>query len=147
MDQESVFLITGGASRFGKAVAKLLLSEGACLTILDLRSPPDDLRRVPQSRLLYLQVDITTEKDVFNAIHATKLKFGKLNGVINCAEIRMKSPMFNKDSLQPLLSRTIDVNFFGSLNVIRAALPLIKHNKRNSYGEKGIVINTSRQPP
>ncbi|XP_048519248.1 3-hydroxyacyl-CoA dehydrogenase type-2-like [Dendroctonus ponderosae] len=145
----SVFLITGGASGMGRAAAEVLLQEGAHLTILDLQRPLQDANfQFGHDRVLFLQVDVTSEKDVLNAMDATKRKFGKLNGVLNCAAVFSTAPIYDFKTLEPhskqIFMKILDVNLCGTFNVIRLAIGLLAENEPDADGERGIIINTSR---
>ncbi|XP_066143316.1 3-hydroxyacyl-CoA dehydrogenase type-2-like [Euwallacea fornicatus] len=153
MIQGSVFLITGGSSDLGRAIAEILVSKGACLTILDLQAQHHFLDHDYKDKILYLQVDITLGKDVLNALDACKRKFGRLNGVINCAGMSATAGICDLKTLEPhslqLFTKILNVNLGGTFNVIRLAVPLIIENDQSSEGERGVIINASsnRGPP
>lgn len=44
---------------------------------------------------------MTSEKDVLNAVDATRRKFGKLNGVLNCAAVFSTAPVYDFNTLEP----------------------------------------------
>ncbi|XP_066255160.1 ipsdienol dehydrogenase-like [Euwallacea similis] len=147
MIQDSVFLITGGSSELGKAIAEILLSKGACITILDLQTQYYFFGHDYKDKILYLQVDITVGKDVLNALDACKRKFGRLNGVINCAGMCATAGICDLKTMEPhslqLFTKILNVNLGGTFNVIRLAVPLIMENDLNSEGERGVIINAS----
>lgn len=148
MIKDSVYLVTGGASGLGKGVSEKLLAEGANVVIIDLQSPPEnDKLRSYGDRVLLLQVDITSEKEIGNALDVIKRKFEKLNGVINCADICQYQPLYDFEKREPHslqeFTTIITVNLIGTFNVIRLAIPLLIENKPDENGERGIIITTS----
>ncbi|XP_050306844.1 ipsdienol dehydrogenase-like [Anthonomus grandis grandis] len=141
MIKDSVFLITGGSSGIGNSISKFLLTEGAYLTILDLRPLADSCILNNKERVLFMLVDVTSAKDTSNALEMTERKFGKLNGVINCAQVKCANPVFNVvsnevHSLQEFI-KILDINLLGTFNVIRLSIPLL------AKSSDGIIINTS----
>lgn len=97
------------------------------------------------SNLNLLQV--TSEKDIQDALEATKQKFGKLDNVINCAGIGVAFKVYNfkKDVPHTLedFTKVINVNLIGTFNVTRLAIGLIGKNEPNPHGQRGVVINTA----
>ncbi|KAF7275329.1 hypothetical protein GWI33_011860 [Rhynchophorus ferrugineus] len=76
MIKDSVFLISGGLSGLGRGAAERLLKEGASVSICDLKfAHNDDKLRSFQDKVLFFQVDVTSEKEIRNAIDLTKRKF------------------------------------------------------------------------
>lgn len=73
--QGSVFLVTGGASGLGRAAAKVLLAEGAHLTILDLQRPLEEANfEIGQDRVLFLQVDVSAQSADLAAVEPASFR-------------------------------------------------------------------------
>jgi NAD(P)-dependent dehydrogenase (short-subunit alcohol dehydrogenase family) len=85
--------------------------------------------------LLALTVDITDEDSVKNAIAKTIAHFGKLDVVVNNAgySIYGSVEVLSNEEFR----KTIDVNLFGTVNVIRAAMPHFREQR------SGYVFNIS----
>lgn len=53
-----VFVVTGGASGLGKGAAKVLLEEGASVTIIDVNAPTENGFDQYGDRLLFVKADV-----------------------------------------------------------------------------------------
>ncbi|XP_030760850.1 3-hydroxyacyl-CoA dehydrogenase type-2-like isoform X2 [Sitophilus oryzae] len=148
MIKDSVYLVTGGISGLGRGVAEKLLNEGASVAICDLKLPEEnDSLRSFVDRVMFFQVDVTSEKEILNALDVIKRKFNKLNGVINCAAVNLQHPVYDFEKHEPHslqeFTTIINVNLIGTFNVIRLSIPLLIENAPNTNGERGIIVNTS----
>lgn len=138
--QGKAVVITGCDSGFGKAAAKRLDSLGfdVFATVLDLTGEgAKDLRRNCSSSLTLLQVDITQPQQVQQALLDVKAKLGLrgLWGLVNNAGVCINFG----DAELSLMSNfrgCMEVNFFGTLNVTKTFLPLVRQ-------AKGRIVNIS----
>ncbi|CAM3589822.1 SDR family oxidoreductase [Smaragdicoccus niigatensis] len=117
-----VVAITGAARGIGYATAAHLLSQGARVAIGDIdaaavRSAATSLAR----GVVALQVDVSNDESVAAFIAAAEDALGTLDILINNAGI-MPIGHFLEQS-QELQRRTFDINVYGVLNGMRAALP------------------------
>ena len=144
-----VGLVTGGASGLGKATVERLVREGARVTLADLPSSKghEVAKALGEDNCLFVPCDITKEKDVKEALNATKDRFHKLDTAISCAGIGVafKTYNFNKDKPHSLedFTRVQMVNVVGTFNVIRLSVELIGRNEPDMDGYRGVVINTA----
>lgn len=140
--------MTGGASGLGRATVERLARAGSRVVIGDLQgSQGDKIAESLGDNVVYVPVDVTSEKDVTEALNVAKNKFGKLDVAINCAGIgiAIKTYNFNKNSphnLEPF-AKVITVNLIGTFNVIRLSAGLIGANEPNKDGQRGVIINTA----
>ncbi|MEU5633648.1 amino acid adenylation domain-containing protein [Streptomyces rishiriensis] len=86
---DSVYLITGGAGGFGLHLAKSLLADGARVALTG-RRPADEVnntvtRLAPQSRLRYLQADVTDADSTRRMLSTVREELGPVRGVFHCA--------------------------------------------------------------
>lgn len=110
--QDSVFLVTGGASNdYGRATVETLLKEGARVIICDL--PDEDLHIYGDDKAIFLPIDVlaklyckrvilvnlrfqaSQEKDTLTLIAVIQEKYGKLDGVVNCIDRYKTTPIYN----------------------------------------------------
>ncbi|KAI3377360.1 hypothetical protein L3Q82_008402 [Scortum barcoo] len=126
-------LITGCDSGFGNATAKRLDALGfeVFATVLDLSGDgARELQRTCSPRLTLLQVDITQPQQVQQALLDTKAKLGLkgLWGLVNNAGVCVNFG----DAELSLMSNyrgCMEVNFFGTLNITKSFLPLLRQAK------------------
>jgi 3(or 17)beta-hydroxysteroid dehydrogenase len=93
-----VAIVTGGASGMGKADARLLAREGACVVIADLNAV--DGEAVAQSigeQALFLRLDVSDEDNWKTVIAATLEKFGRLDILVNNAGMIMLGNIVDTD--------------------------------------------------
>ncbi|WP_187368967.1 SDR family NAD(P)-dependent oxidoreductase [Baekduia soli] len=87
-------VVTGGASGIGAATARVLVREGARVAVLDRRA--DDARAVVEALApadggphLALEADVADPAAVRRAFTAVLEAFGRLDGLVSCAGIRI----------------------------------------------------------
>lgn len=139
VEGKAVF-ITGCDTGFGHATAKHLDALGfeVFATVLNLEGQGAKLLRTSCSpRLTLLQVDITQPQQVQQALINTTTKLGMkgLWAVVNNAGVCVNFG----DAELSLMSNyrgCMEVNFFGTLSVTKAFLPLLRQNK-------GRILNIS----
>ena len=81
----------------------------------------DDLAAAYPDSLLPLSLDITSDESVKDSISQTINKFGHLDVVVNNAGYSIVGSM--EELTDREFRESIDVNLFGTVNVIRAAMP------------------------
>ena len=131
MDTKKVWFVTGASKGLGLALVKKLLAEGypvaaTSRNISELQKAVDE----DSATFLPLEVDLTDEISVENAVSKTVGKFGKLDVVVNNAGY---GQMGTLEEVTDLESReNFDTNVFGSLNVIRKVMPQLRDQKSGS---------------
>ncbi|CAH2035158.1 unnamed protein product, partial [Iphiclides podalirius] len=143
-----VGFVTGGASGLGRATAELLVKQGGRVIICDLPSSSGaDIAKQLGENAAFVELNVTSEQDVKNALQTTVDKFGRLDVAVNCAGVASASRIYNFKKNQPfdlnLFQKTIEVNLMGTFNVIRLAAGLIGKNAPDVDGQRGVIINTA----
>ncbi len=144
--QDHTFLVTGGASGLGAAIARLLAAEGASVVIADLqRDPGEALARELGSSARFAAIDVTSEKDAQAAVDLALSAFGHLHGLVNCAGVAPSEKVVGRDGPHRLdsFARTVSINLIGTFNMIRLAAAAIAKELPGADGERGIIINTA----
>jgi 3-dehydrosphinganine reductase len=124
-----LFVITGGSSGIGQALARNLIQNGANVyivarklenlteTILQLKS----LRINANQEIGLISTDVTNDKDVAKIMTQFCNKVGTPDYLINSAGIVY--PGIITDLSMDIYRDIMDVNFFGIVNVVKALLP------------------------
>ncbi|MFG2779554.1 bifunctional aldolase/short-chain dehydrogenase [Streptomyces prunicolor] len=91
-----VALVTGAGSGIGKAIARRLVDEGACVVVADLNS--DSAQAVSEElggpdKAVAVTVDVTDEGQIADAFKAALLAFGGVDLVVNNAGISISKPL------------------------------------------------------
>ena len=148
--QNSTAVITGGASGLGEATARLFVSLGGNVTILDLNETAgNNLVSGFSGKIKFVKTNVSDEESVKSALKAATDTFGPFQIVVNCAGIAPVGKtvgkvdgLYGPHSLE-LFEKTIRVNLIGTFNVIRLAASMMEKNEPNSEGERGVIINTA----
>ncbi len=125
---KKVWFITGASKGLGLALVKKLLAEGHSVAATS-RSIDSLIQAVGASSSLFLplQVDLTSESSVQQAITLTHQTFGKLDIILNNAGYGIGGSI---EELSDAETRTsFDVNVFATLNVIRKAMPILRQQR------------------
>ena len=131
MDTQKVWFVTGASKGLGLILVKRLLVEGYSVAatsrnIIELQKVISE----ENSRFLPLEVDLINENSVAEAISKTVDKFGHLDAVVNNAGYGQIGTL---EEISDLESRqNFDTNVFGSLNIIRKAMPYLRAQKSGS---------------
>ena len=121
---QKVWFVTGASKGLGLSLVKRLLNEGYNVAATS-RSLADLEKAVGNhTSFLPLAVDILNEQSVAEAVNKTITRFGSLDVVVNNAGYGLVGAL---EELSDAESRqNFDVNVFGTLNVIRHALPQLR---------------------
>ena len=143
--QNSVFLVTGGASGLGEATARLLIDSGAAVVIADLNAPRgQEVARDLGSRSRFALVDVADEASVQRGLEVAA-QLGTLRGVVNAAGIVLAEKVLGRSGVHPLdaFNRVIQINLTGTFNVIRLATAIMSSSEPTPSGERGVIVNTA----
>ena len=117
--------ITGASRGFGKIWAQAFLDRGDSVAVTSRNvSGLKDLADKYGSAVLPLELDITSRAACFEAIARAKANFGSLDVVINNAGMGVFGAVEEVD--EEAAREIIDVNFFGTLWITQAALPVMR---------------------
>lgn len=128
--QDQVWFTTGANSGFGLALSKAVLSRGGRV-VAAIRSPDDQavaaLKDLHNDRLHVVRLDVTNTQDVQAAVDEAVDHFGRLDVVVNSAGRGSFGSL--EETPDAEVRDLFEVNFFGSLNVIRAVLPTLRSQR------------------
>lgn len=128
-----VVLITGAAGGIGSALARRWAGEGAGLVLLDVDAGAmarlaAELAESGTARSpLAIPCDVTDEAACRAAVEAAVDRFGALDVVVaNAGRTHLSAAAETGTSV---LRRVMDLNFFGAVHVVRAALPVLRERR------------------
>jgi NAD(P)-dependent dehydrogenase (short-subunit alcohol dehydrogenase family) len=123
----AVTIITGASSGIGRATAQVFAAAGARLV---LASRSREKLTAVQSELLatgaevlVVPGDVTREADVRSIVDQTLERFGRVDIAICNAGVYVRGAV--KDLPLASIERCMDVNFYGTVHLIRSVLPLM----------------------
>jgi NAD(P)-dependent dehydrogenase (short-subunit alcohol dehydrogenase family) len=141
MQNTKVWFVTGASKGLGLALVKLLLSSGHKVAATSRNVEEMDkavgasMKGEGWGELLSLQVDITKEESVKEAVGKAVEQFGRLDVVVNNAGYSLFGSMEEVSAAE--FSQSLDVNVVGPVNVIREVMPYLREQR------SGHVINIS----
>ncbi|RME73986.1 MAG: SDR family NAD(P)-dependent oxidoreductase, partial [Chloroflexi bacterium] len=135
-----IVILTGASAGIGRAAAYVLAQAGCRLALAARRADVladivADLRGLG-TEVEAFPTDMGDTRQAAALVHRTVEKFGGLDVVINNAAVGLSSPIAEMD--ETLARQMMDVNYFGPIALIQAAVPYLK---KNSDG--GLIINIS----
>ena len=134
--QGKVVIVTGASSGIGKALVYEFAKRGAKI-VMAARNL-EELKKIEQElkdknvESLPVQTDVTKESDCKILVEKTIEHFGKLDILVNNAGISMRA-MFDELDLD-VIHRVMDVNFWGTVNCTRFAIPYLLASKGSLVG-------------
>lgn len=146
---ESSFIravVTGGASGLGRATCEEIIKRNGQVVIFDSNI---ELGKKTCSELgtksHFVQVDVTSESDVDQAIEQAVENLGSINFLVNCAGIAPSQRLLGKNELMTTaqFQQAININLVGSFSVCRAAINHMQHNKVDDQGQRAVIVNTA----
>src|SRR5689334_21829485 len=143
---ESIFIVTGGASGLGAATAKRFHAAGAKVLLVDVDSDRGEgLARELGAGALFARTDVSNEAEAQAAVELAATRFGGLTGLVNCAGIGPAERIVGKKGTHRLESfvRVVTVNLVGTFNMIRLAATRMAAGAPNAAGERGVIVNTA----
>ena len=126
-----VAFLTGAGAGIAKATAKLFVSEGAKVAIVEIKRDLGERAereiRDAGGEALYVETDVTKDESMRRAVEATVGRFGRLDILFNCAggSLQEDAPVHEMDL--DVWQRTINLNLLHPFLSCRHGIPhLIK---------------------
>lgn len=114
---KKVALVTGGSSGIGLGAVRALRDAG-CAVYVFSRRPFEEAGTV------HIPCDVSDEEAVTRAVAEIKEQAGRVDILINCAGFGISGAAEFTDAADA--RRQMEVNFFGTVNVTKAVLPLMR---------------------
>ena len=125
---ESVAMVTGGSSGIGLAAARALRDRGFRVYVLS-RHP------FTEKGLHHICADVSDERQCAEAVQSVLHKEGDLDLLVNCAGFGISGAVEFTELTEA--KKQMEVNFFGCVNMTRAALPYMRQRGN------GRIVNIS----
>ena len=125
-----IALITGSGGGIGKAIAKKLASEGACIALSDNSRDRLDETKIEfeslfgKDRIASYLLDVTNSKSINEAMHQIVLKFGGLDILVNNAGISISKTI--EEHSEDDWDLLYDILVKGQMLVSQAAIKIMK---------------------
>lgn len=124
--KNKVVVITGATAGIGKATAAYFKERGAQVVCLARRTIPE---------YDCISTDVTSRAAVNAAVSEIAEKYGRIDILVNNAGMGISGAV--EDTEEAAVRKIFELNFFGALNVIQAALPVMRSNGG------GVIVNVS----
>ena len=144
--ENSVFVVTGGASGLGAGTARMIVAAGGKVVLADVnKTAGEALATELGANARFVETDVANEESARNAIETARSIFGGLHGLVNCAGIAPAEKVVGRDGIHKLasFSRVITINLIGSFNMIRLAAEVMSQSEPNEAGERGVIVSTA----
>jgi NAD(P)-dependent dehydrogenase (short-subunit alcohol dehydrogenase family) len=130
MEKNQVVVVTGASSGIGKACVDILLNQGVKVAGWDVTDQP------ARENYVHQIVDVRKESAISDALKDVKARFGKIDGLVNCAGVfSCSKPFYEMDLAE--WNRVIDTNLTGTFLVSRQVCRTMMEQK------KGKIVNIS----
>ncbi|MGJ4858611.1 SDR family NAD(P)-dependent oxidoreductase [Labrys sp. KB_33_2] len=131
-----IWLITGAGRGLGRSILEAALAAGNKV-VATARDPERlaDLRERYGDRLLNPALDVTNPAHAHRAVMVAEAAYGGLDVLVNTAGYAHPTPLAQAGD-EGLAARS-ETNFLGTVNLIRAALPVMRNQRA------GHIINIS----
>jgi NAD(P)-dependent dehydrogenase (short-subunit alcohol dehydrogenase family) len=127
-DMTKVWFITGAASGIGAGAAKAALDAGEYVVATDLNSDRlHELFTEHHERVLLAKLDICDHVQAKDVVDAAISRFGRIDVLLNNAGYGQFGAFEEVDI--PAIERQFATNVFGTFNVTRAVLPVMRQQR------------------
>lgn len=128
ISSQKVWFVTGASKGLGLDLVKQLLEQGYKVAVTSRNV--EELKNavgIISDNFLPLSVQLNQEESIVKAIQETVKHFGKIEVIVNNAGYGLVGALEELSDAEA--RQNFDVNVFGSLNVIREALPYLRQQK------------------
>ena len=143
--KDKVAIVTGAAAGIGEATAELFAEEGANVVLVD-KDPGEEVAnriRTAGGSALFLQADISKEKEVKSVFEEVDAKFHRVDILVNNAAMFLLKGL---EATPQDWHRVIDVNIVGTSLCSRYASEIMKRNRAGSIVNLASISSFIAQP-
>ncbi|EGG19366.1 Oxidoreductase [Cavenderia fasciculata] len=136
MISSQIYYVTGASKGIGKTlVERLLLNGDKVVATSRDKKQLNELFGQDNENFLALKVDLANEESVKKSVEQSVQHFGTLDIIVNNAGYAYIGSI--EESTNEMIKENFDINFYGTVNVIRHALPILRTKRQ------GLFINVS----
>ncbi|MGB8154125.1 MAG: SDR family NAD(P)-dependent oxidoreductase, partial [Nitrososphaeraceae archaeon] len=139
MQRERVAIVTGSSTGSGFETSLLLAKNGyhtyATMRNLDKSTRIKETAKKDNLPIEVLQLDVTDDKSVTDAISEISNKQGSIDVLVNNAGYDVTGAV--EELSMDEIKAQFETNFFGAVRVMKAVLPIMRKQK------SGVIVNTS----
>jgi NAD(P)-dependent dehydrogenase (short-subunit alcohol dehydrogenase family) len=127
-DMKKVWVITGCSTGFGRALATEVLAKGemVAVTARNIADVQDIVATYPDLAIA-VTLDVTSKKQISEAVSTIIEKFGQIDVLVNNAGIGYFAAV--EESEDDEVRKMFDINFFGLANMTNEVLPYMRKRK------------------
>ena len=144
--KDQVVLVTGAGSGLGAAVAAKVVGDGGKAVLLDVNREAGDATAAQLGgNAFFVRTDVTSDADAQAAIDGALDRFGRIDGLVNCAGISPAIKIVGRDGPHSLerFSQVISINLIGTFNMLRVAAEAMSKQEPAANGGRGVIVNTA----
>ncbi|MGA8484941.1 MAG: SDR family NAD(P)-dependent oxidoreductase, partial [Nitrososphaeraceae archaeon] len=138
MQRERVAVVTGSSTGSGFETSLLLAKNGyhtyATRRNLDKSTRIKETAKKDNLPIEVLQLDVTDDKSVTDAIYEISNKQGSIDVLVNNAGYDVTGAV--EELSMDEIKAQFETNFFGAVRVMKAVLPIMRKQK------SGVIVNT-----
>jgi NAD(P)-dependent dehydrogenase (short-subunit alcohol dehydrogenase family) len=139
-------VVTGGASGLGAATVRMLVAQGARVTIADINDQAGSaLAQELGANVAFVKTDVTQEKDIAAAMQQAVTRHGGLHILVTTAGIGVAEKVLGKNGVHDLqkFARVIQINLIGTFDAARQAAAIMANNAPDEDQGRGVIIMTA----
>lgn len=137
--ENKVIFVTGANRGIGRAIVEALLKKGVRKVYAAARKV-EDLPKWGDARVVSVQLDITIPAQIQKAAAGAK----DVNALINNAGVASMASVVT--GAEEMLIHDMQVNYFGTLNMVRAFVPVIEKNGPGAIANISSVVGLASMP-
>ncbi|KAM0338119.1 hypothetical protein ACHAPU_011447 [Fusarium lateritium] len=124
-----VWFVTGSSRGVGRSLVEQVLASGDAV-VATARNPSqlsDLVTQYGPEKILAIALDVTNADQAISAVKEAVDKFGRIDVLVNNAGYAEKESL--EDMSLKSFHDQVDVNFYGVVNVTKAAIPILREQK------------------
>ena len=148
--ENTVAVVTGGASGLGAATARKLAARGARVAIFDFNAQAGEAL-AGELGGVFCRVDVTSDEDVQAGFAKARAALGQERVLVNCAGTGVAIKTASRDKKTGEIrafaaadfNRIIQINLVGTFRCVALSAAGMMALEAGADGERGVIVNTA----